>query len=386
MKNWLKDKFLYHLLLAVFLICQVAVPALASEIKIGVILAETGPASFLGGPGVKSLQMLVETLNKKGGVQGSEIKLIFKDSGASPEKAISFAKQLIEEDRVFAIIGPSTSGETLKIKELCEQAGTILISCASAELIVNPVARYVFKTAPNDSLAARRIYATMKAKGISKIAVLSGNDGFGNAGKAQLTQLAPEYGIELLASEVYDKDAKDLSALVAKIKSIEGLQAVVNWSIVPAQSIIAKNIRQTGWDIPLYQSHGFANIKYVQVAGAAAEGIIFPASRLIIAESLADSPQKEFLMGYKKEFESRFKEEISTFGGHAYDALMILAKAIEKVGADKEKVRDAIENMTGYFGTAGEFNFSAKDHSGLDINAFTMITVKDGRFVEYQVE
>jgi len=161
---------------------------------------------------------------------------------------------------------------------------------------------------------------------------------------------------------------------------------VVNWSIVPAQSIIAKNIRQTGWDIPLYQSHGFANIKYVQVAGAAAEGIIFPASRLIIAESLADSPQKEFLMGYKKEFESRFKEEISTFGGHAYDALMILAKAIEKVGADKEKVRDAIENMTGYFGTAGEFNFSAKDHSGLDINAFTMITVKDGRFVEYQVE
>ena len=385
MKRWFKEKAPYQALLGIFFMVF-AFSAQASEIKIGVVLAETGPASFLGGPGVKSLQLLTEKLNAAGGIQGNKVVLIFKDSGASPEKAISFAKQLIEEERVFAIIGPSTSGETLKIKQLCEQSGTILISCASAELIVNPVARYVFKTAPNDSLAAQQIYKTMQAKGISKIAILSGNDGFGNAGKAQLTKLAPDYNIDILASEVYDKDAKDLSALVAKIKAIDGLQAVVNWSIVPAQSIIAKNIRQTGWDIPLYQSHGFANIKYVQVAGAAAEGIIFPASRLIIAETLAASPQKDFLMQYKNDYESRFKEEISTFGGHAYDALMILAKAVEKVGPDKEKVRDEIEKLPSYFGTAGEFSFSAADHSGLGLDAFTMITVKDGRFVEYKAQ
>jgi branched-chain amino acid transport system substrate-binding protein len=385
MKKWILKFAPYYLLLGIFLMFN-AHSAEASEIKIGVILAETGPASFLGGPGARSLQMLSETLNAAGGIQGNKVVLIYKDSGASPEKAVSFAKQLIEEDQVFAIIGPSTSGETLKIKQLCEQAGTLLISCASAELIVNPVAKYVFKTAPNDSLAARQIYKTMQSKGISKIAVLSGNDGFGSAGKDQLTQLAPEYGIEILASEVYDKDAKDLSALVAKIKAVQGLQAVVNWSVVPAQSIIAKNIRQTGWDIPLYQSHGFANIKYVEVAGAAAEGIIFPASRLIIADTLAASPQKDFLMQYKTGYESRFKEEVSTFGGHAYDALMILAKAIEKTGLDKEKVRDQIEKLTGYFGTAGEFNFSETDHSGLGLNAFTMITVKDGRFVEYKTK
>ncbi len=382
MNKWFKELSLYPVLLAVFLMVS-AVSGQAAEIKIGVILAETGPAALLGGPGIKSLQMLNESLNGAGGIKGNKIQLIFKDSGGSPEKAISFAKQLIEEEKVFAIIGPSTSGETLKIKELCEKAGTILISCASAELIVNPLARYVFKTAPNDSLAARQIFKTMQANGISKIALLAGNDGFGNAGKAQLTKLAPEYGIDILATEVYDKDAKDLSALVAKIKAISDLQAVVNWSIVPAQSIIAKNIRQTGWTIPLYQSHGFANIKYAQVAGAAAEGIIFPASRLIIAEGLADGPRKEFLMQYKKAYESRFKEEISTFGGHAYDALMILAKAIEKAGPEREAVRDEIEKLTGYFGTAGEFNFSATDHSGLGLDAFTMITVKGGKFVEY---
>lgn len=381
MQRWFTKMVPIYVLLSIFFIISVC-SVQASELKIGVILAETGPASFLGGPGVKSLQLLLEELNAAGGIQGNKVVLIFKDSGASPEKAISFAKQLIEEERVFAIVGPSTSGETLKIKQLCEQSGTILISCASAELIVKPVARYVFKTAPNDSLAAQQIYKTMQGKGIRKIAILSGNDGFGNAGKAQLTKLASQYDIEILANEVYDKDAKDLSALVAKIKAIEGLQAVVNWSIVPAQSIIAKNIRQTGWDVPLYQSHGFANIKYVQVAGAAAEGIVFPASRLIIADSLAASSQKDFLLQYKKAYESRFNEEISTFGGHAYDALMILAKAVEKVGPDKEKVRDEIEKITGYFGTAGEFNFSGADHSGLGLDAFTMITVKDGRFVE----
>lgn len=383
MMRWLK-LLAPRCLLSVAVFLVLALPLQAKELKIGVILAETGPASLLGGPGIRSLQMLSEEMNAKGGIQGNPIKLVFRDSGGSPEKAISFAKQLIEEEQVFAIIGPSTSGETLKIKDICEKAGTILISCASAELIVNPVARYVFKTAPNDSLAARQIYQTMQQKGITKVALLAGNDGFGNAGKAQLTKLAPEYGIEVLATEVYDKDAKDLSAVVAKIKAIEGLQAVVNWSIVPAQSILAKNIRQAGWDIPLYQSHGFANIKYVEVAGEAAEGIIFPASRLIVAESLPDGPQKEFLLKYKQGYETRFKEDISTFGGHSYDALMILDKAIAKAGLDKEKVRDAIENLTGYFGTAGEFNFSPQDHCGLRQDAFTMITVKNGRFVPYQ--
>lgn len=357
----------------------------ATEIKIGAILAETGPASFLGGPEARSLKMLADEINGAGGINGTTIKLVIKDSGASPEKAISFAKQLIEEERVFAIIGPSTSGETLKIKKLCEKAGVILISCASAELIVNPVARHVFKTAPSDSFAARKIFETMNRMGIEKIAVVTGNTGFGKAGKKQLIKIAPEYKIDIVVSEVYDKKANDLSALVAKLKSNTDVQAVVNWSVVPAQSIIAKNMRQAGWDVPLFQSHGFANIKYVEAAGAAAEGIIFPASRLIVAESLPAGEKKDFLVKFKSDYESLYKEEASTFAGHSYDALKILSQAIEKGGTDQEKVLSEIENLKGYFGTAGEFNFSAQDHNGLGIDAFTMVTVKDGKFVPFEM-
>ena len=327
--------------------------------------------------------MLVEEINRDKSAGGHTIELIVKDSGGSSEKAVSFAKQLIEEEKVFAIIGPSTSGETFKIKRLCDQSKTLLISCASAELIVNPVAPYVFKTAPSDSLAARKIFMTMNEMDITRIAVLTGNTGFGKAGKKQITQISPEYGIEIVASEVYDKKATDLSAIVAKIKAMQNIQAVINWSIVPAQSIIAKNIRQIGWEVPLFQSHGFANIKYVKAAGAAAEGIIFPASRLIVADSLPAGGNRDFLVNYKEQYEGRFGEDVSTFGGHSYDAMMILAKAIAAVGPDKEKARSYIENMQGYFGTAGRFDFSPQDHSGLKIDAFTMVTVKNGAFAPF---
>ncbi|MGB6972532.1 MAG: ABC transporter substrate-binding protein [Desulfobulbales bacterium] len=359
--------------------------AKAEDIKVGAILAVTGGASFLGGPEARTLEMMVEEINAKGGINGNKIDLIIKDSGANPEKAISFAKQLIEEDKVFAIIGPSTSGETMKIKNIAEEAQMILISCAAAEVIVNPVAKYVFKTPQKDSDAVKKIYGTMKDLGINKIAVLTGNTGFGNAGKGQLESIAPEFGIEILASEVYDKKATDLSAVVAKLMANKDIQAVVNWSIVPAQGILAKNMRQAGWDVPLFQSHGFGNIKYVQAGGAAAEGIIFPAGRLLIANDLpADNPQKQLLVRYLIDYETKYPEDkVSTFGGHAYDALTILVAAIEKAGTDKEKVRDAIENLKGVPGTAGVFNFSPEDHNGLDINSFEMLTVKDGKFVIY---
>jgi branched-chain amino acid transport system substrate-binding protein len=328
--------------------------------------------------------MMVEEINAKGGINGNKIDLIIKDSGANPEKAISFTKQLIEEDKVFAIIGPSTSGETMKIKNIVEEAKMILVSCAAAEVIVNPVAKYVFKTPQKDSDAVKKIYGTMKDLGITKIAVMAGNTGFGKAGKGQLEKIAPEFGIEVLMTEVYDKKATDLSAVVAKLMANKDIQAVVNWSIVPAQGILAKNMRQAGWDVPLFQSHGFGNVKYIEVGGVAAEGIIFPAGRLLVANSLAeDNPQKALLLKYKNDYEAKYDDQVSTFGGHAYDALTILVAAIEKAGLDKEKVRDAIENLKGVAGTAGVFNFSPEDHNGLDINSFEMLTVKDGKFAIY---
>ena len=361
-------------------------PPPAEPVKVGAIFSITGPASFLGAPEEKTARMLVEKINAEGGVNGRKLELVIKDSAGSPEKAVSFAKQLIEEDKVVAIIGPSTSGETMQIKALCEESKVPLISCAAAETIVNPLAKYVFKVAPKDSQAVTWIYRTMKDMGLTNIAILSSSDGYGASGKKQLEEAAKTEGIQIMADEVYDKQATDLSDVLTKVKGNSSVQAVVNWSIVPAQSMVAKDMKQLGLNVPLFQSHGFGNPKYVEQAGVACEGTLFPAGRLLVVDELPDSnPQKKILAAYKKDYESRYHEDVSTFGGHAYDSLLIVVEAIKKAGGpDRDKVRDAIENTTGFVGTAGIFNFSPTDHTGLDLSAFEMLTVKDGKFTLYK--
>jgi branched-chain amino acid transport system substrate-binding protein len=375
------------ILVLAFTICVSGVVKAADApiIKVGAIFAVTGGAANLGGPEAKTAEMLVEKINKEGGVNGKKIELIMKDSGSKPENAVSFAKQLIDEDNVLAIIGPSTSGETMAIKNICQEGKTILISCAAAEDIVNPVASYVFKVPQKDSDAARRIYQVMKAKGIKRIGVITSNDGYGVAGGKQMANLAEVAGVTIAISEAYDKQETDLTGILTKVKG-QDVNAVVNWSIVPAQSLVAKNMKQIGLDVPLFQSSGFGNIKYVQAGGEAANGTIFPCGRLLVADELPDNhPQKKVLMGYKKDYEDRFKEGASTFGGHTYDAMLILTEAISKAhSTDREKVRDAMENLKDVVGIAGVFNFSSKDHNGLDMNAYEMLTVKDGKFVIYK--
>ena len=387
--NYKKGKFMKRMVSKVMmgaaaLSLMLAPAAWAENIKVGAILAVTGPASFLGGPEARTLEMLVADINAKGGMNGKKVDLIIKDSAGNPEKAVSFAKQLIEEDKVLTIIGPSSSGETMQIKKIAEDAKTPLLSCAAAEVIVDPVASYVFKTPQKDSDAVKMIYKEMNKLGLANVAVLADNTGFGKAGMEQLEKIAPEFGIKIVEKESYDTKDSDLTAPVAKIKANKDVQAIVNWSVAPAQSIVVKNIRQAGWNVPIFQSHGFGNIKFVEAAGAAAEGVIFPAGRLLIAADLpADHPQKALLVQYKKNYEEKYKENVSTFGGHAYDAFVILEAAVKVGGNDRDKVRAAIEGIQNLPGTAGVFSFSAKDHNGLTIDAFQMMTVKDGKFVAY---
>jgi branched-chain amino acid transport system substrate-binding protein len=133
--------------------------------------------------------------------------------------------------------------------------------------------------------------------------------------------------------------------------------------------------------VPIFQSHGFGNLQYVKAAGAAAEGVIFPAGRVLVADKLADKhPQKAVLLAYKKAYESRYKEDVSTFGGHAWDAFHLLVNAMRAGGTDRAKVRDALEGTKGFVGTAGVFDLSPTDHNGLGLDAFEMLVVKGGAF------
>ncbi len=350
-----------------------------ADIKIGSTLAITGPASFLGDPEAKTLKMLVDELNNAGGINGEKITLIQYDDGANPNKARTFAIRLVEGDEVIAVIAGSTTGATMAMIPVFEEAEIPFISLGGAVVIINPVKKWVFKTPHTDKMACQKIFIDMKSRGFSKIAIISGTGGFGKSMRGQCHGVAGDYAIEIIADETYGPKDSDMTPQLTKIKHASGVDAVINAGFGQGPAIVTRNYSQLGIKAPLYQSHGVASKKYIELAGSAANGVRLPASALLVANQLpASDPQKSVVVNYKNAFEKTTGQGVSTFGGHAYDAFKMLVAAIEKSGKDPKKIRKALEETTGFMGTAGEVNMGVKDHLGLDLNAFRMLEIKNG--------
>ena len=353
-------------------------------IKIGAVFAVTGPAAKLGGPEKNTAEMIVQQINASGGVNGRMIELIVEDDQANPENNQNAVKKLITLDEVAAIIGPSTSGCAFAAAPICEEYGVPLVSCAAAYAQLfpdkdqsKPMYKYVFKTPQNDSHCARRIFQDCKKKGYSKIALTTCASGFGAAGRQELLKFAPEFGMNIVADETYPADASDLTPQLTSIRAAKP-DAIINWTIKPVQGLIAGQIKQLNMKVQLYQSHGFGNTGYITEA---AEGVLFPAGRLLVVGDIDKSHvQYDVLTKFKKDYESKYGEEVSTFAGHAYDALYLIINAIKAKGADRDSIREGLEATSNFSGTAGVFNMSPTEHCGLTDDAFALITVKDGEF------
>jgi len=352
-------------------------------IRIGAFLAVTGPAAFLGDPELKTLELYVAQLNAAGGLLKRKIELVSYDSAGNAEKARTFTKRLIEQDKVDVIVGGSTTGETMAVVPLVEEAGMPFISLAGAVVIIEPVKKWVFKTPHTDRMACEKIFVDMKARGTLKIALISGAGGFDKSMRAQCLAVAKNHGIEVVADESYGAADTDMTAQLTKIRGAPGVQAVLNAGFGQGPAIVTKNYRQIGITLPLYQSHGVASKEFIKLAGTAAEGVRLPAAALLVADTLPDAdPQKKVVVAYKRAYEGRYKSEISTFGGHAYDGLMLAVEAIRRAGStDKEAIRSALESIRGYVGTGGVVNMSATDHLGLDLSAFRMLEVRKGEWM-----
>ena len=358
-----------------------AFSAIAAEpIKIGSVLSVTGPAAFLGDPELKTLEMYVADLNKKGGVLGRQIELVHYDDGSDAGKANGFTKRLIDDDKVDILVGGTTTGATMSSAPLVEKAGIPFISLAGAVVIVEPVKKWVFKTPHTDRMAAEKVFEDMKKRGISKVALLSETSGFGQSGKKETEGVAAKYGITLVANETYGPKDTDMSPQMTKIKNTAGVQGVFIFGLGQGPAIATKNYKQLGITLPLYHAHGVASQQFITLAGPAAEGVRLPAAALLVADKLpANDPQKPVVVAFSNMYKEKTKSEVSTFGGHAYDGLMLAVEAIKRAGTtDKAKVRDALEATKGYVGTGGIVNMSATDHMGLDLTAFRMLEIKNG--------
>jgi len=364
-----------------------APPAAAQEAyKIGAIFSITGPGSSLGIPERDTALMLEADINARGGVKGPDgrmrpLKIVIYDDASDETKAVLAAKKLIDEDRVTAIVGTTLSGTSLAILDTVQKAQVPVVSCAAAIKIVEPAAerKWVFKTPQSDHLIVGVLVDHLKARGRTRVAWLNVDYAFGQLGWIEFEKAAQKAGLTIVANEKFGQKDVDMTAQLTRVKGANP-QAVVIWSIPPSASIATRNYADLGIRAPLYQSHGVGNRRYVELAGPAANGVLFPAGKLLVAEQLADDdPQKPVLLAYAREFEARYGPR-NTFGGHAWDAIQLVVRAMEKAGADRAGVRAAIEGTRNFVGITGVFDFSPTDHNGLDRRAVTMIQIVDGQW------
>ena len=366
---------------AVFALCALlSASPVSAQIKIGAVLSVTGPASFLGDPEKKTLEIYVNEINAKGGVNGQKLQLIVYDDAANADTARTFATRLVEEDKVVAVVGGSTTGSTLAMIPVFEEAQIPFISLAGAVQIIEPVRKWVFKTPHTDRMACEKIFADLKSRNLTHIALISGTDAFGKSMRDQCVAVASKAGITIVTEETYGPRDSDMTPQLTNIKNKAGVQAVVNPGFGQGPAIVTRNYKQLAITLPLYQSHGVASKQFIELAGPAAEGVRLPAAAILIADKLpANDPQKPVVVNYTKTYQDRTKQAVSTFGGHAYDGLMILVQAMERAkSTDPAKVRDEIEKTKGFIGTGGIVNMSPTDHMGLDLSAFHMLEITNG--------
>ncbi|MEW6457959.1 MAG: ABC transporter substrate-binding protein [Bacillota bacterium] len=361
---------------------QSGAPEKVEPYKIGAVIEVSGPAASLGVPQKNTLEMLAADLNARGGINGHPVQLIILDNKTNETEAVLAAKRLIDQDKVLVILGGSTSGTSLAMVDTVQKSGVPMISHAASAKIVEPVAdrHWVFKTAQSDILVANKIAAYLKSKGITDVAFMSMNNAFGDSGRGNFMTAAAAHGLKVVVDERFEVDDKDMTMQLTKVKG-SSAQALVVWAIPPSASIVTKNFRDLKMAIPLIHTHGVGNQTFLDLAGGAADGIIAPMGKLLVAEQLPDTdPQKALLLEYLQAYQAKYGERPSTFGGHGWDAFQLAVKAIETAGADRAAIRDALENTAGFVGISGVFNMSAQDHNGLGEDSMVLVEVTDGKW------
>ncbi|WP_136525355.1 ABC transporter substrate-binding protein [Geomonas ferrireducens] len=354
----------------------------AGTIKIGGLFAVTGPASFLGEPEKKTLELLANELNAKGGINGSKVEVVVYDTGGDATKAVQLANKLIKNDKVVAIVGPSTTGESMAVIPIAEKEQVPLISCAAGIKITEPVKKWVFKTPANDHVAAEKILIQAEKLKQKNIALITVSDSFGSSGREQLKQMAAKRGFKIVADEVYSPKDTDMTPQLTKIKAAKP-DAIICWGTNPGPAIITRNIQQLGIKTQVYQSHGVASKKYIELATPqASEGIMLPAGKLAVFDLLKSSdPQAKLLKDYNTSFKKSYGVEASTFGGYAYDGFQLILAAVKKGATTPAQIRDGIEKNGRLVGVSGIFKMTPADHNGLDLGAFEMVRIVKGDWV-----
>jgi branched-chain amino acid transport system substrate-binding protein len=358
----------------------------SGELLVGVDLELSGAASVWAQSQLQAITLLADTLNAAGGVNGVSIRLIPYDNESNETKSLVVARRLIEEDRVTAIIGGGTTPTTMPVVPVANESQTPLVAVGSANAIVEPVEerRWIFKTPPMSRDVATKVVAYLANAGLMRIGFLSVNNAYGDAGRSDMEQAVATAGITVTTWEKFGATDSDMKPQLTRIRAT-GPDAIVAWAIPPAASIVDKNYQELGLTIPIVHDHGATSHAYQELAGDASEGSTIVTYKSMVPAQIADDdPVKAVATQYADAYQARFGTKAGGVDAAAHDALLVIARAAERSGLDRARLRDALEGLQGVVGTTGVFNLSARDHNGLTANDLVVAQLRGGQWTLIQ--
>ena len=364
----------------------VAGPSYA-DINIGVVVSATGPAASLGIPEKNTIEILPTT------IAGEKVNWIILDDATDTTKAVTNVKKLIAENKVDAVVGSTATPATLAMADVTADAEVPLISMGASAKIIDPASpktHWTFKTPQNDALMADAIAVHMKANGIKTMGFIGFADVYGEGWLQEMKRSADTAGIKIVAEEKYQRNDPSVTGQVLKILAAKPDAVLVGASGTPS-AMPQKELLARGYKGKMYQTHGAANADFLRVVGKDGNGTWLPVGPVLVFEQLPDSnASKKASAEYITKYEAKYgKDSRSTFGAHAWDAYLLLARAIPealKKGKPGTKefragLRDALENTKELVATHGVYTMAPQDHNGFDNRARVMIKIEDGKWV-----
>jgi branched-chain amino acid transport system substrate-binding protein len=351
-------------------------------IKVGAIVSATGNNSALGEPERKVLEMMETAINAEGGVLGRPLDIVIEDDKSDAKEAATAATRLIDQEKVVAVIAATGSPSTLAVKEITVAQGLPQIAMAAANSITDAPMEWIWRTPQKDAMAvARALTYISETLGAKKIAVLHDENAFGSSGASEIASRAAEHGLEIVATESYKTDDTDLSVQLTNIRD-KNPEVLIVWGTGKGPVLAARTMKQLGMPMPFVGSHGIANKSFIDNAGDAAEGVVFPAGRLLVPSSITDPAQKEVTDDFIAAYQAKYGENPNTFAGYAFEAIALLINAIEKAqSTDAAAIQAALNGTQNFPGPDGFYNYSTTNHDGLTAKDMIMVKIEGGTWV-----
>lgn len=363
-----------------------AAAATTGPYKIGVLLGLTGSYAAVAEPQQKALKLYEKQLNAAGGVNGHKVQFVYLDTGSDESQAVNQMRKLATEDQVIGVVGPSSSGEGAALKPIAASLKLPMIAIASGNTIVNPVEPYAFKEFPAsvDALQAQLAYA--KKQGMSKVAILSSNNAYGQEPAAAAKDLAAKYGLQLVANETFAADATDMTPQLTTIGRAQP-DATLVWGVMPAPAIIARNAKDIGFKPVLFMGTGAASAAYLKTPGPV-EGTLVEGAKVLAPDAVADSdPQAKVIKDFAKAWRAEYASEPSQFAGGAWDAMLLMVQALKTgtisaadLPGQRDQVRAALEDLQNVPGTIAVYSFSKDVHGPKGITGLATLKISGGKF------